>query len=192
MFTLSLLPLVLMASTATNVSAEPVLPQGIFRTACIEIGKDGRHGLIAEVSIEGNVISASAQSYARNDCDEATVRADYRGVVTGSSESGDRIDFTQQTGAFTYTLLADDVTTYYNANVETAGCGIGDWQTGVARDVAGATCAPYSFPDVGTVLKDSVWANNNGIVFGRMPLVWETDDTYPATASGILFTRVKD
>ena len=192
MTTLSLLPLVILASSATPASAELLLPQGNFRTECLEIGKDGRHGLIAEISIEGDTISASAQTYAHNNCDVPTVRADYRGVITSTRENGDRIDFTQETGPFLYTLLADDVTTYYNANVESAGCGLDDWQTGVPRDAAGRTCAPYTFPAIGTELKDSVWANQNGIEFGRLPLIWDSAPGYPEQSSGILFTRVTD
>ena len=192
MKTLSLLPLLLVAGT--SASAAPLLPQGHFRTECLPIGKDGRHGLIAEITIEGSDISAAAQSYAHNNCDVPKVRADYRGVITGAKADGDRIDFTQQTGAFTYTLLADGVTTYYNVNVDSAGCGIGDWQTGVPRDVAGMTCAPYTFPDVDTRIKDSVWVDDDGLEFGRMPLVWDSapDAGYPERPSGMFFAHVAD
>ena len=194
MHTLSLLPLVILASNAAPAAAETLLPQGNFRTECLQIGKDGRHGLIAEISIEGDTISASAQTYAHNNCDVPTVRADYRGIVTSARETGNRIDFTQETGPFLYTLLADDVTTYYNANVDSAGCGLDGWQTGVPRDAAGRTCAPYTFPPIGTELKDSVWVNQNGIEFGRLPLIWDNapDAGYPEQSSGILFTRVAD
>ncbi|WP_180897870.1 hypothetical protein [Martelella soudanensis] len=194
MHTLSLLPLVILASNATVVSANPLLPQGNFRTECLQIGKGGRHGLIAEVTIEGNTISASAQTYAHDNCDIPTVRADYRGIITEARTNGDRIELTQETGPFLYTLLSDEVTTYYNANAGSAGCGFDDWQTGVPRDAAGRTCAPYTFPAIGTELKDSVWANQTGIEFGRMPLVWDSapDAGYPEKPSGILFTRVTD
>ena len=64
----------------------------------------------------------------------------------------------------------------------------------VPRDAAGRTCAPYTFPPIGTELKDSVWVNQNGIEFGRLPLVWDSapDAGYPERSSGILFTRMAD
>ena len=191
---LTLLPFVILAGTVGTASAETLLPQGDFRTECLPIGKDGRHGLIANVSIEDDTISASAQTYAHNNCDVPTVRADYRGIITSARETGNRIDFTQETGPFLYTLLADDVTTYYNANVDEAGCGLDGWQTDVPRDAAGKTCGSYTFPPIGTELKDSVWFNQNAVEFGRMPLIWDSasDAGYPKQSSGILFTRVAE
>ncbi|WP_319517791.1 hypothetical protein [uncultured Martelella sp.] len=189
MRTLSLLPLLLVAGT--SASADPLLPQGHFRTECLPIGKNDRHGFIAEIRIEGRDISAFAQSYAHNDCDVPTVQVDYRGTITAATGKDDRVDFTQETGRFLYTLLADDVTTYYNANADTAGCGIDDWQTDAPRDVTGRTCAPNSFPEAGTVLKDSLWGDDDAIHFGRMPMVWDAVTGYPEEPSAIRFTRVE-
>ena len=150
--------------------------------------------LIAEVTIEGAVLSATAQSYAHDNCDVPTVKAEYRGVIEEASRQENHIDFVQRTGPFLYTLLLPEVTTYYNANIGSAGCDLGDWETGVPRDVSGKTCAPYAFPEVGSRLKDRLWVKGDRISFGHLPLSWqnEADGGFPQTSSPISFVKIED
>ncbi|WP_176084909.1 hypothetical protein [Martelella sp. HB161492] len=194
MNTLSVLPLILISGAfADAVRAAPALPEGSYRSHCMPIGKDGRHGFIAGVTIEGRKLTATAQNYAHSNCDIPTVRLSYEGALAEIAEAeGQRIDFVQKTGPFNYTLLSDDITAYYNKNSATAGCGIDDWQTDVPRNVAGRTCAPFAFPSEGTLLKDSVWSDDDGITFARLPLDWSTRETYPETPSAIHFLRIED
>ena len=186
--------LALMALAAAPAEAETMLPQGHYKTACLPIGKNDRHGLIAEVTIEGAVLSATAQSYAHDNCDVPTVKAEYRGVIEEASRQENHIDFVQRTGPFLYTLLLPEVTTYYNANIGSAGCDLGDWETGVPRDVSGKTCAPYTFPEVGSRLKDRLWIKGDRISFGHLPLSWqnEADGGFPQTSSPISFVKIED
>lgn len=194
-FPLSALALLtLTAVPALPVAAQTSLPQGRYKTACLPIGKNDRHGFIAEVVIEGSVLSATAQSYAHDDCDVPTVEVDYRGAIEEARRQENHIDFVQRTGPFVYTLLLPEVTTYYNANVDSAGCALDGWETGVPRDVSGKTCAPYTFPEVGSRLKDRLWIKGDRISFGHLPLSWqnEADGGFPETSSSIDFVRVSD
>nr|WP_272213072.1 hypothetical protein [Marinicella sp. W31]MDC2879015.1 hypothetical protein [Marinicella sp. W31] len=147
MNTLTVLPAILISGVFANAAlAASELPEGRYRSDCLPIGKDGRHGFIAEVTITGRTLSATAQNFAHNNCDIPTVQVSYQGTITDVSAGEGRVDFVQKTGPFDYTLLSDDVTAYYNKNSTTAGCGIDDWQTGGSRNVAGRTCAPFPFP----------------------------------------------
>ncbi|AJY45286.1 hypothetical protein [Martelella endophytica] len=194
MTTLSVLPLILISGAFANVAlAGPELPEGRYRSDCTPIGKDGRHGFIAEVTITGRSLAASAQNYAHNDCDIPTVRVSYEGTIAEvEQDGGERFDFVQETGPFDYALLSDDITAYYNNNSDTAGCGIDDWQTDVPRNVAGRICAPFSFPAEGTLLKDSLWIHDDGIAFGYLPTDWSIHEAYPQGPSVIHFLRVGD
>lgn len=184
---LSMLTLV-MSSLATAASAGTLMPEGVYQTACTPIGKDGRHGFIAKVTITADAITAMATNYAHNDCDNPTVQVTYEARIEDASVNGDHIDFIHRAGPFAYTLLADDITAYYNTNSETAGCGIDDWKTGETRNVAGRICAPFAFPAEGTVLKDAVWTDQGTIAFGNLPMNWSANADFPQAPSPVLFT----
>nr|WP_272213073.1 hypothetical protein [Marinicella sp. W31]MDC2879016.1 hypothetical protein [Marinicella sp. W31] len=49
-----------------------------------------------------------------------------------------------------------------------------------------------SFPEDGTLLKDSLWSDGDSVVFGYLPMDWSGHEAYPQKPSAVRFIRVAD
>lgn len=166
----------------------------MWQTACLPIGKNGRHGFVTRLNIARGTIAASSQIYAHNNCDTPTVRMEYRGAMKTVTATADgAVDFDHRVEALTQTADDPEAVSIYNAGAPGSGCGLGGgWQLGVARAVDGRTCAPWTFPRIGTMLYERGWVAGDELRIGSLPSVW--DNTAPdkrPTAPGLLvFHRV--
>lgn len=164
---------------------------GAWKTVCVPMGLDGRHGMIATVTFNDKAIAIGAQVYAHNSCDTATFHIQARGTVTRTdpAEGGFAFDYTLQT--FEMTLDAPDVVDTYNKS--NSGCGFGGgWVLGQPRDVAGRTCAPINFPMPRARLYDRAWITGDTMRIGVTAAAMgnATPDKRPALPGSPVFTRV--
>jgi len=173
-------------------AARPTI-EGAWQTACLPIGKNGRHGFITRLVIKHGVITASSQIYAHSNCDTPTVRTDYRGKIVSVRPGQDGVtDFDHEVVAITTTPDDPEVVTIYNADNPGSGCGLGGgWQLGVARAVDGRTCAPWTFPARGTRLYERAWIADGELRIGSFPSVWNNiaPEKRPTTPGLLVFRR---
>jgi hypothetical protein len=179
--------------TASMAAARSAI-EGSWQTSCLPIGKNGRHGFITRLEIKRGRISASSQIYAHNSCDTPTVRTAYRGKIVGRRAMSDGvIDFDHDVIAITTIPDDPEVVTIYNAGKPDSGCGLGGgWQLGVARSVAGRTCAPWTFPAAGTRLYERGWVAGDELRIGSFPTVWinTAPEKRPTSPGLLVFRRV--
>lgn len=179
--------------TASMAAARSAI-KGSWQTGCLPIGKNGRHGFITRLEIKRGRIIASSQIYAHNSCDTPTVRTAYRGKIVGMRTMSDGvIDFDHDVIAITTIPDDPEVVTIYNAGKPDSGCGLGGgWQLGVARSVAGRTCAPWTFPAAGTRLYERGWVAGDELRIGSFPTVWTNTapEKRPTSPGLLVFRRV--
>lgn len=166
--------------------------EGVWKTDCLPIGKNGRHGFVTRLEVVGKALTATTQIYAHNNCDTATVSTAYRGAIVATVTAADgAIDFDHVVTVITMTADAPDVVATYNAS-EASGCGMGGgWKLGVARGVEGRTCAPWSYPVAGTRLYERAWVLGDDLRIGSFPAVWSNTsaDKRPTTPGLLIFRR---
>lgn len=180
----------LLASPLPTPAKSPL--DGVWKTACIPMGLNGRHGMIVTFTFSGHAIAINSQIYAHNSCDAPTILIKVRGTVLQAvpAEGGMSFDYAMQT--FEMTLDAPDVVDTYNK--PNSGCGFGGgWVLGRPRDVSGRTCAPITFPTPGARLYDRAWITGDTLQIGvtAMAMSNTTPDKRPAVPGSPLFTRVK-
>ncbi|MBD8892169.1 hypothetical protein [Roseibium litorale] len=188
------------AAWAQIAAGAPAL-EGRWQTACLPIGKNGRHGMIVTLSVpedtartgEGPLHSV-AQLYAKSDCADPTVEAVYEGNVALTQEATGQFLADQDVGTMTLTPQAPDVVALYNAQPEEKGCGLTGWQLNQPQDVSGKTCAVTAFPAAGTRLYDRAWIEGETLQFGGFPVKWDLTAAAqrPHEPGPILFERVRD
>lgn len=164
---------------------------GVWRTGCLPIGKNGRHGMITTLTIAGKRMTASAQIYGHNTCDIPTIRTEYRGAIVHTEPAEGGVAFDHDVKAVEMTIGLAEVVDVYNK--PGSGCGFGrGWVIGKPRSVAGATCAPWTFPTVGTHLYERAWISGDSMKIGSMPVAWgnTAPDKRPAVPGMLAFTRV--
>lgn len=190
MLSLWLLPLAASATAQPSPPSRPSLA-GTWKTACMPIGRNGRHGFVTTLTATGKTLTAVSQVYAHNSCDTPTIRTTYRAAITALDENGSAIDLDHVVDAVEMTVDAADVIAVYNK--PGSGCGFGGgWQQGVPRAVAGRTCAPFNFPVAGTRLYERVWIDGGKLRLGSFPIVWAntSPERRPANPGGMVFERV--
>ncbi|SHM96333.1 hypothetical protein [Roseibium suaedae] len=172
---------------------------GSWKTACLPIGKNGRHGMTVALNIPQETgqtgegpIEAVAQLFAKADCAVPTVHVVYEGKVALTQEAIGQFLVDQDTGSVTMTPQAEDVVGFYNAKPEEMGCGLSGWQLNQPRDVSGKTCSQTRFPETGSRVYDRAWLESGTLRFGVFPLKWDlTDPTQRAGERGpVVFERV--
>jgi hypothetical protein len=177
-----------------GISAPRRAIEGIWKTECMPIGKNGRHGFITRVEITRSEFIATAQIYAHSSCDTPTVRNDYRGTLANVKPGdGGVTEFDHVVKAITLTADHPEVVTIYNAGNPGSGCGMGGgWQLGVARAVDGRTCAPWTYPAIGTRLYERAWVVGDELRIGSFPNVWDntTPEKRPTAPGTMVFHRV--
>ncbi|THD36793.1 MAG: hypothetical protein E7773_07275 [Sphingomonas sp.] len=165
---------------------------GVWKTDCLPIGKNGRHGFVTRLEISGMAVVAATQIFAHNTCDVPTVATDYRAVMVSWRTMDDgTTDFEHDVRSITMTPDAEDVVATYNAS-QASGCGLGGgWKLNVARDVAGRFCAPFAFPATGTRLYERAWVSGDEMRIGSFPIVWTntSPDRRPTTPGLMVFHR---
>jgi hypothetical protein len=155
------------------------------------IGRNGRHGFITSLTVTQKTLAAVAQVYAHSNCDTPTFRTTFHATIAAIDENGAAINLDHVVDAVEMTLDAADVVDTYNK--PGSGCGFGGgWQRGVARSVAGRTCAPFVFPVAGTRLYERVWVDGDTLRLGSFPIVWAntSPERRPANPGGLVFERV--
>ena len=162
---------------------------GTWVSDCTPIGRDDRHGYIATVNFRGDRLGATIQMYARNTCDTPTFRIDYRGDRLQLERRGDRIAIRQRAVSITLTPQDPSVVLIYNR--PGGGCGLDNWQLGIARTVAGRACGPLAFPAERATLFDSIWVTGDGnIHFAALPTRWlDNEAAVPGRPSASRFQR---
>jgi len=182
------------ASSHGDMPAARTGIEGAWQTACLPIGKNGRHGFVTQLKITHGGITASSQVYAHSNCDTPTVRTDYRGAMTKVAPGADgATEFDHKVETITTTPDDPEVVTIYNAGNPGSGCGFGGgWQLGVARPVEGRTCAPWTFPAIGTTLYERGWVSDDELRIGSFPTVWDntTPEKRPTSPGLLVFRRV--
>lgn len=163
--------------------------QGTWISDCRPIGRNGRHGVVINVTIKGNRLQARAQMFATKVCDSATFKLDYRAELTTAQISDGSIALNHKVEEIALTPQAQEVVSQYNLEGD-HGCGLQDWRLGVKRSVAGATCAPFSFPIKGTTLFDAAWITNGTLRLGAFPMTWlNTSFAKRPTSPGLVIYR---
>jgi hypothetical protein len=193
-------PIAVLLALALPFSATPLAAkraprspiEGVWKSDCLPIGKNGRHGFVTRLEVKGNALTATTQIYGHNTCDNPTVSTAYRGTIVATATDDDgAFQFDHVVNAITMTADADDVVATYNAS-EASGCGLGGgWKLNVARDVAGRFCAPFTFPAAGTRLYESAWFAGGDLRIGSFPIVWTNSapDKRPTTPGLMVFHR---
>jgi hypothetical protein len=185
--------LAMLAAPQAAISAPRPAIDGVWKSDCLPIGKNGRHGFIVRLEIKGKQIAAAAQVYAHSSCDMPTVLTEYRGTIAKMRSNGDgSVDFDHVVEAITTTANHPEVVTIYNGNAA-SGCGFGGgWQLNVARAVDGRTCAPWTFPKAGTRLYERAWVAGDDLRIGSLPSRWDnvTPDKRPTAPGALVFHRV--
>jgi len=175
--------------------ADPVVPaalQGEWTTDCLPIGRDGRHGMISRLEIDGHGrMSAWSQVFASKACRVPTVQARYETQIVDLFEDREATRVAHKVDSILLKTNKDDVTAIYNDTAKPAGCGLTGWQTNIARPVNGRTCAVFDLPKMDEVLLDRVWADGNRLTFGAYPLKWtiREENDLPRVPSAISFYR---
>lgn len=182
------IPLVAGATPSPAPPTSPII--GTWKTGCMPIGRNGRHGFITTLTVKARTLTAVSQVYAHGSCDTPTLRTTYRATVAALGESDGTLDLDHVVDTIEMTIDAADVVAVYNK--PGSGCGFGGgWQLGIARGVEGRICAPFSFPITGTRLYERVWIDGNKLRFGSFPIVWAntTPERRPTNPGGLTFER---
>lgn len=189
-----LLPLLSSLATcaSTRSAPSPASPiAGVWKTGCMPIGKNGRHGFVTTLTASEKTFTAVSQVYAHNNCDTPTLRTTYRATIAAIGGNGSAIDLDHVVDVIEMTVDSGDVIATYNK--PGSGCGFGGgWQSGIPRNVAGRACAPFSFPMAGTRLYERVWIEDDRLRLGSFPIVWvnTSPDRRPASPGALVFQRI--
>ncbi|NIJ18929.1 hypothetical protein FHS95_000598 [Sphingomonas naasensis] len=190
MLSLWLLPLLAgVAGQSAHPAPSPIV--GTWKTGCMPIGRNGRHGLITTLTATPMTLSAVSQVYAHSNCDTPTIRTTFRARIAKTGANGAAIDLDHVVDAIEMTVDAPDVIAVYNQ--PGSGCGFGGgWQQGQPRAVDGRTCAPFPFPVRGTRLFERVWVEGTTLRLGSFPIVWAntSPERRPTNPGGMIFERV--
>lgn len=165
---------------------------GEWTTDCLTIGKDGRHGYITRIAIEGNKVSAVSQIYAKNACRTPTVQVRYTGSISVSEAEGGALNVENVVGTITTTPHIQDVVEHYNRpSKDAAGCGLTSWKENVPMSVAGRTFGPFSFAAEGARLYDMAWIDGNRLRLGAFPANWSNTsaDKRPTKPIDVIYYR---
>ena len=120
MLSLWLLPLVASAAAQSTPPARAPLA-GTWKTGCMPIGKNGRHGFVTTLTASGKSLTAVSQVYAHNSCDTPTIKTIYRATILAAGEKDGAIDMDHVVDAIEMTIDAADVVAVYNR--PGSGCG---------------------------------------------------------------------
>lgn len=164
---------------------------GEWTTDCLPIGKNGRHGYVTRVRVDGGEIRATSQIFAKSSCETPTVLVNYVGTLSDISSEGDHVDFSHRVELLSFTPNHEDVVTQYNRDPDGAGCGLTGWKLGVEVSVAGRRCAPFSFAGESVTLYDRAWIDGNALRFGNFPSVWSavSASERPSKPADVIFHR---
>jgi len=166
---------------------------GEWVTDCLPTGKDGRHGQIMRVIIKGDRIQASKQMYAGDSCDMPTVQTNFTGSLAARSEQGDHQDLDIVVGGMTMTPNDQGVVELFNKwMADNPKCGAITWKQNEPVAVAGKSCGPLSFAEIGTRLFDKAWIAGDQLRFGAFPASWRniTLDKRPTAPLDVIYRRV--
>jgi hypothetical protein len=149
---------------------------GAWETACLPIGKNGRHGVITHVTISNDTMEATAQVHATRACATPTFQIHFKGKIDEVAP-GEPIPFKYKVIAIDLTPQNQAIVDQYNrADNERHGCGLTGWQLNRSQSVAGQECTPFHFARTGTFLYDNGWIDNDGkLSFGAFPMLWSND-----------------
>ena len=167
----------------------------IWETDCTAFGKNGRHGIVTQVTISGRKIEAVAQVHATPACALPTFKVFFRGRIDKASDTmPSALRFTVQ--AIDLTPQHQAVVDQYNRNDDEGrhGCGLSRWKLNEAKSVAGHLCTPFQFAKIGTTLYDAIWIDPDGLMrFGGFPLIWENDaeEKRPVEPLSVAYHRIK-
>lgn len=177
---------------ATPAPARPI--DGIWETDCMPLGKNGRHGVVTRVTIDGAKMEAVAQVHATPACAMPTFKMFFKGRIDEASDA--------MPSALRLTVQAIDLTPQHRAVVDQYnrnddegphGCGLSGWQLDQAQSVAGQSCAPFQFAKIGTTLYDAAWVDADGSMrFGAFPMLWSNDaeDKRPKQPLPVVYHRI--
>lgn len=188
------------AAWAQAAAGAPALG-GRWQTACLPIGKNGRHGMIVTLTVPEDTarrgegpVQADAQIYARSDCLSPTVSAHYEASAGFIQEAPGAFLADQEVDTVTLTPKSSDVVEFYNAKPEEMGCGLTGWQLNQPRDVSGRTCSVTAFPAPGSRIYDRVWVEDGTLQFGAFPVKWDLTNAAqrPSEPGPVVFEQVRD
>jgi hypothetical protein len=189
-----MLPFAAALAGALPAGTAPPTPRsalhGTWKTGCMPIGRNGRHGFITTLTIARGKLVAVSQVYAHANCDTPTVRTSYRATIAAIRENGPTVDLDHVVDAVEMTANAADVVEAYNK--PGSGCGFGGgWRLDVPRGIEGRTCAPFTFPAAGTRLYERVWIEGDKLRLGSFPTVWANTapERRPTRPGGLAFER---
>lgn len=175
------MPILAIALLAATADVTDKL-RGIWETACLPIGKDGRHGVMTRIMMNSETMEATAQLYAARDCVAPTFQINFRGQIhfRGEAEkgaAGEQISFSYKVVAIDLTPQDQAVVDQYNrADGGRHGCGLPGWRLNIPQSVAGQECTPFHFARIGTLLHDNGWLDGDGnLRFGAFPILWSND-----------------
>ncbi|MGQ4275009.1 hypothetical protein [Terrihabitans sp. B22-R8] len=166
---------------------------GEWVSDCVSIGKGGRHGTIVRLAIRNGSLQADAQLYARNTCQQPTVRSVFAGDLTsGGSSDNPHLQIDMVVGKMLTTANAVDVVAHYNMPTkDQAGCGLTNWELNVPKSTAGLKCGAFQWPASGAKMYESVWISGNELRFGALPFIWNntSPEARPERPSEVIFYR---
>lgn len=186
---------ILAASSALPASADAQLQplNGEWITDCVPIGKNGRHGTIIRLTIRDGALRADSQLYARNTCQNPTVRSVFEGAITVvRDETINAVPLEIEIKEMLTIPNATEVVAHYNQPTEDqAGCGITEWEINAPVSTAGLKCGPLTWPAIGARLYDHVWVRETEMQFGALPFNWgnTSPELRPDQPSEVIFYR---
>lgn len=157
---------------------------GHWASACLAMGRNGRHGTIFRLAIAHDTIEMVGKTYAHATCDTPTIETRLTARLDHVVERDHRIEAILTVDDVTMTPEAPDVVAIWNRGQSPGQCAAATWQLAESQSVAGGACvAGHRFPDRGARLV--VHAARQGDAL-RLP--------YPLPGSGgapIVLTRTQ-
>lgn len=166
--------------------------EGSWKTGCVPIGQNGRHGLITRLTVEGSRLTVRSQLYAHDGCDRPTILTEYQGHLARVQPASGGVELDHAVRNVTMRIDAADVLPFYNSGEAGAGCGLTAWELGVSRSVAGRTCTPFVLPAEDAMLYERAWIEGNTMRLGSLPMAWtnSTPEKRAAAPAPLVFERV--
>lgn len=157
----TLLSIIALASTGGRQPVHASTPvtalDGRWVSACIAMGRDGRHGTVLQLTIVGKRIDALANTYAHATCDVPTILSRLSTRLVSTTHDGSAIDAVLRVQAVTMAPQATEVVRIWNDDRGSKHCANRPWRLRQAQSVAGKDCgAGLRFPNRRATIRVSV------------------------------------
>jgi hypothetical protein len=163
------LPALALAALIPSWSARADPLVGDWRSGCLPVGQNGRHGAIAEVSFEpSGMMNAHFDMFERPDCATATLSGKAHWSFRTSPKPDGRIELDYTLRDFELTLHRPEVVAVYNGDAAKR-CAPTSWKLEVPQSVLGGVCPPIHVPNAGSTYLDTALVQDGKLRFAAFP-----------------------